>query len=212
MALDKNSVSKAVETCLADGKGKRKFTQSIDLAFGFKDVDFKKTENRFTLNVVLPLAPKPVKVLIYADEPVASQVKDKADLVLSSSDIQTYAKNKKKTKELLDYASLAEPKLMAVVGKALAPVLGPAGRLPKPLPPGANVAPLVDIVRRSVTLKIKGKFLPCVHCIIGNEGMTAEDLTENAQAVLEAVLKQVNEHQIKSVFVKTTMGKPVRIK
>ena len=49
MALDKKTVAEAVAIALADGKGKRKFTQSVDLAINFRDVDFKKPENKLNI-------------------------------------------------------------------------------------------------------------------------------------------------------------------
>ncbi|HLC38269.1 MAG TPA: hypothetical protein VJI71_02340, partial [Candidatus Norongarragalinales archaeon] len=55
------------------------------------------------------------------------------------------------------------------------------------------------------------KFLPSVHCVIGRENQPKDEVVENIIAVLDAVEKKINSQNIRSVFVKTTMGKPVRI-
>jgi large subunit ribosomal protein L1 len=212
MVLDKKAVGDAVALALADGKGKRKFTQSVDLAFNFRDVDFKKPENKFNLDVVLPYAPKAVKIAVFADGVVASEMqKAGADLVIPSSDIASYTSDKPKQAKLVDYFILSEPKIMAQVGKALGQFLAAHNRNARPVPPGTNLKDLFERSRRTISLKSKGKFLPCVHCPIGNEAMPLEQLTENAFAVVEAVLKKVVESKIKSIYVKTTMGKPSRI-
>lgn len=210
--FEKKQIEAAVEKALAEGKGKRKFVQSVDLAINFKDLDFKKAENRLNVDVVLPRAPKPVKITVFADGQLALDArKADAEFIVAGAEIPSYATNKTKQKELLDCATLASPQLMAVVGKSLGQILAVKGRLPKPILPNSNLTELFDKTRRTVTLKSKGKFLPCVHCIIGTETMPAPQIAENITEVLEALEKKVADSQIKSVFVKTTMGKPVKI-
>lgn len=208
--MDKKKVTTAVQEALAQ-KGERKFRQSVDLAINFKDVDFKKAENRVSLDVILPHQPRDMKVAVFADPQLQAMARQTADLVIMPDEIPSYAQDKKKQKDLLNYAFLASPSLMAVVGKQLGQVLGARGKLPKPIPPNANLASLVDSSKRSITLKTKGKYLPVLHCIIGNEKMTPDDLAENVIAILDAVEKKVPGTQYKSVLVKTTMGKPARI-
>ena len=210
MKPSKKQVLEAVEEVLS-AKGSRKFTQSVDLAFGFKDVDFKKTDQRINLSVLLPNPPKDVKVLVYADDPVSGKVKGVADLVLGSKEVAEYAKDKKKASQLLEYNSLAEPKLMAVVGKELGRVLSPKGKMPSVLPPNADAKAFVERAKRTVNLKSKGKMLPALHCIVGNEALPPEKIAENVVAVLDQVYGKVNEHQVKSLTLKLTMGKPVKV-
>ncbi len=212
MVLDKKAVGEAVALALADGKGKRKFTQSVDLAFNFRDLDLKKPENRPNFDVVLPYPPKQVKIAVFADGVVASEMqKAGADLVIPSSEIASYASDKPKQAKLVDYFVLSEPKLMAQVGKALGQFLAAHNRNARPIPPGTNLKDLFERSRRTISIKSKGKYLPCVHCPVGNESMPVEQITENAFAVVEAILKKVVESKIKSIYVKTTMGKPAKI-
>lgn len=210
--LQKQATLNAVQAVLQDGKGKRKFQQSVDLAVNFQDVDFKKPENRLNIDVVLPFPTGAFRVAIFADGTLANDARKLPDLIVISGDqIPVYVADKKKQKELLQFTLLAEPKLMAVVGKQLGQLLGAKGKLPKPVMPGMNLTELVDRTRRSVNLKSKGKFLPVVHCKVGTEAMSPEQITENVLAILESVEKKYSDSQVKSVLVKCTMGKPVKV-
>ena len=208
--LEKEAIAKAVEEALK-GKGARKFRQSIDIAVNFKDVDFNKPEERINADVPLVHPFKEIKVAVFADGQMALDAGKVADLVIASAQIQSYVDDKKKQKELLNYSLLAVPQLMAVIGKSLGQVLGTKGKLPKPVLPNANLKQLVDSTKRTVNLKSKGKYLPSLHCVIGNEDMPKEQVVDNIQAVIEALLKKVSENQIASVYVKLTMGKPVKV-
>ncbi|MFH0922667.1 MAG: 50S ribosomal protein L1 [Candidatus Micrarchaeota archaeon] len=209
--VDKKIIEKAVATALED-KGKRKFSQSIDLAINFKDVDFKKAENRISLDITLPYAPKKTVIAVFADGQLSTDAKAaNADSVFSGADIVSFAADKKRQKELLNYSILAAPQLMVQIGKALGQVLGARGRLPKPILPNANLKELFDRTRRTITLKTKGKYLPSLHCIVGSESQSDDQIVENVMAVLDAVEKKTGAASIRTIFVKMTMGKPVKI-
>ncbi|HLD62584.1 MAG TPA: hypothetical protein VI875_01825 [Candidatus Norongarragalinales archaeon] len=209
--LDKKNVERALADALAQ-KGEKKFVQSVDLAINFQDVDFKKQEGRINLEVVLPFEPKPTRVCVFADGQVGLDAKKAgADLVVSSAEIDSYAKDKKKLTELLNYSLLAVPQLMVPVGKALGKTLGAKGKTPKPMPPNANMASLISNSRRTMVLKAKGKFLPCVHCLVGKENMDKAQIVENILAIIAAMERQGFDKNVKSVFIKTTMGKPVKL-
>ena len=50
-------------------------------------------------------------------------------------------------------------------------------------------------------------------CAVGIEQMSSDDLTENAMTVITAVLRALpnEDHNVKSVILKKTMGKPVQV-
>ncbi|OIO25620.1 hypothetical protein AUJ14_03765 [Candidatus Micrarchaeota archaeon CG1_02_55_22] len=207
MPLTKTTVSQAVEQAIADGKGKRKFTQSVDLAINLAGLDFRKPENRLNLSIILPFPPKESPVAIFADGQAATEAKAVVDLVISSADLPSYATDKAKQAELLKYSLLATPPLMAQVGKVLGPVLAPKGKMPKPILPNSNLKSLVDSAKRSISVRTKGKNLPVVHCIVGRENLAPEQITENVLAVVEAVFRKTGEKSVAKIFIKTTMGK-----
>ena len=199
-------IEQAIEQAIAF-KGKRKFQQKVDLAVNFERVDFKKPENRPLIEIELPYAPSNFKVAVFADGSPAVEAKKYADLVIGGSEIQNYVTDKKKQKELLKYQLLSTPQLMTVVGKQLGQVLGSKGKLPKPIPPTVDLKSFIEKSRKTIFLRSKGKYLPVLHCIIGNENMSKEEITENASAVLDVLRKRYGETTITSVYVKLTMGK-----
>ena len=208
--MDKNKLKAGLTKAIADGAGKAKFEQSVEIAVNFNSVDFKKPENRLNAEVVMPFSPRPVKVAIFADGQVALEAKTIADAVFAAADIQVFT-DKKKQKELLQYTILAQPIFMAQIGKALGQVLGAKGKLPRPLLPGSNLKEAVDRAKHTVVIKNKGKYLPTVHVIIGKEKMKQEELLENIVAVLESITKKIPESQITNVYIKTTMGPAVKV-
>ncbi|MEM3030648.1 MAG: 50S ribosomal protein L1 [Candidatus Micrarchaeia archaeon] len=212
MAISREQINRALGEALAD-KGKRKFTQSLEFILNFKGVDFGKPDKRLNLEVALPNGKGKVpKIAVFADGQLALDAKkDGADLVLAGADIPKLAADKPRLKQLMrDHEFLAAPQLMMQVGKSLGQAMGPKDKLPKPVM-GGKLGELIEKARRTVKLKTKGKNLPTVQCIVGNENMPVEQLAENIEAVLEAVKAKLGGENIASAFVKLTMGKPARI-
>ena len=209
--MDKEQIRSALTKALEE-KGKRRFTQTVDLGINFRNIDFSKQENRLNLEITLPKGlGREVKVAVFADGQLAVDAKKaNADLVLSGDEIPKLAADTARLKSLLEYEFLAAPNLMAVVGKHLGQFLGTRGKLPKPIM-GAPVADLIERARRTVKVRSKGKFLPVVHVPVGTENMPIDDLVDNIDAVLEKVAAKVSKQCIKSAYVKLTMGKPVFI-
>ena len=80
-----------------------------------------------------------------------------------------------------------------------------------PIPQGTDIQPIVDRLRKSIKIRTKDK--KTFHVKVGNTGMKPEQIADNIDAVLkrvESVLEQ-GSMNIKSVYVKTTMGPAVRV-
>lgn len=202
----KQAVTKALEE-----KGSRKFIQSLEMAVNFKNIDMSKQENRLNLEVLLPKGRgKKINLVVFADGNVAADAKTAgAEFIISSDQIPKYKKSD--IKRLAKNSEFfAQPQLMVLVGKNFGQILGGRGKIPKPLV--GNVAAMLKNARNSVKIRSRGKFLPVVHCAIGTENMSVEDLTENAKAVLSAIRNKVGgDSAIKSIIVKLSMGKPIKI-
>lgn len=210
--MDKKALTEAIKKALEE-KGKRKFTQSVELIINMRGIDFSKSENRVNLDIPLPKGKggKELKVAVICDEAVGSQAKKfGADLIILPNEIDRY-KEPKELKNLADnYALLAQPNLMAAVAKSLGQYLGRKGKLPKPIV--GNIGQLIDNAKRSVRVATKGKCLPVLQAFIGTENMEPEDLAENGETVYEAVKSKIGgEGNVKSIYVKLTMGKAIRV-
>ncbi|MCX8181668.1 MAG: 50S ribosomal protein L1 [Candidatus Methanomethyliaceae archaeon] len=214
MQFDLQKITSAVEDAKKNSK-KRNFVQAVELFVNFKGLDVKAPENRINEVVSLPHPiGKDIKVCIIADGDLVTKAKQAgADLVLTKQDLDQYTGNKKAVKKLAETYEFfaARTDLMATVGKILGPVLGPRGKMPDPVPPTANIDPLIKKYRNSVRIRIRDQ--PTIRCRIGSEDMDSKSIAENIMAVLNAIERRIKLDQfLSSIVIKTTMGKPVKLR
>lgn len=100
---------------------------------------------------------------------------------------------------------------MPTIGKTLGTVLGPRGKMPKPVPPGGDISDTVKNLRN--TVKIRSKTNTTFHTIVGGEEMSSEDIAANVQAILKRLEGSLERGQlnIRSIHIKTTMGPSEKI-
>ncbi len=199
---------------MREASPKRKFEQSVDLSIILDGIDLKKQEGRLTEDVVLPQSVEARKVLVFADGELARKAKDAgADLVMSRRDTEGLQGQRKQVKKLAsDYDFfIAQADFMVMIGKVLGPVLGPRGKMPKPIPPTADPGAIIERMKRTVRVATKDQ--AALHAKIGVESTSDEQLAANAGAVIEAVERKVGEKggKLGAVIIKTTMGKPVKV-
>ena len=186
---------------------KRNVNQSFDLIINLKHLDTKKAESRINEVFTLPNSRgKDSTIALFSDT-----IKDADCEILKSSDIEKLAADKRAVKNFakkIDF-SLSEPKLMPVVGKALGQFLAPRGKMPKIVV--GNVNSMIKNYKKSIRIKVKDS--PVIHCSIGSEKLEDEKIAENINAVLDFLLTKLpkGKQNIRSVFIKLTMGKPVKI-
>ena len=195
--------------------GKRGFTQTFELSLNLKDIDLKKPESRISEEIVLPRGiGRPRKVAVFAEGELARKAKEAgADIVLGREEIESMQGDKKKAKKIADeyHYFLAQADLMPSVGKFLGAVLGPRGKMPRPIPPTADPAPLIERGRKVTRIRLRDQ--PTINLPIGVESLSDQELAENAKIVIDTVERKLEKgfNQIASVYVKTTMGKPVKV-
>ena len=209
--MDRKSISDALTKALED-KGKRKFTQSVEFMVNFRNIDFTKAENRLNLDIIRPKGKgKAQNIVVFGDGQVALEAKNAgATDVIDAAGIAKLAADKGKLAMLAKGSEfIAQPNLMIQVGKSMGQVLGAKGRLPRPIV--GNVKDAIEQAKRRVRLVSKGKYLPVAQCLIGSESMPVSELVENFEATYEKVRAKVAEPDIKSVYVKLTMGKPIKV-
>ncbi len=100
---------------------------------------------------------------------------------------------------------------MPAIGRRLGTVLGPRGKMPRPLPPGSDPVRVIRNLKRGVRLRSKDR--PTFHAALGTRDMDPKDLAENLEAILKRVEAQLprGRTNIGSVYVKTTMGPAVKV-
>ncbi len=209
---DKSTVM-AVQNALESAK-KRNFVETVELAINLKDIDLTIPKNRIQDDIILPYGRgRPVHVCVIGGGELALKAKDVADTVISAEELQTIADDKKQAKKIANETDyfIAEAPLMAVVGKRLGTVLGPRGKMPKPIPPGADPKGMIDNLRKTVSVRTKDRIT--FHAPVGTVNMSPEELAENIETVLKRVELKLEKGRmnIASSYVKTTMGKSVRL-
>ena len=205
------AVQKAVEDANAK---KRNFVETVELAINLRDVDLSVPKNRITDDIILPYGRgKDVHVCVIGGGELALKAKGVADTVVTPEELQTIADDKKQAKKLANKTDyfIAEAPLMAVVGKKLGTVLGPRGKMPKPIPPGADPTAMVDNLRKTVSIRTKDRMT--FHAPVGTVNMPAEELAENIEIILKRVELKLEKGRmnIESAYVKTTMGPSERV-
>lgn len=208
--MDKKQIKEALEKCLQE-KGKKKFKQTVELIINYRGIDFKKPENRLNLDIILPKGRgKEPNIVVFADGQPSLEAKQAGAQVISSEEIPELAKNKNKLKTMANHSEfLAEPKLMAVVGKHLGQVLGTRKKLPAPLVGNVKIA--IEQAKKRTRISTKGRYLPVTQCPVGSEDMAIDDLVDNIETVHDKLKGKVSDSNIKSVYLKLTMGKAIKV-
>ena len=197
----------------------RKFVQSVEMILNFKELDVKKPDSQIDVKLTLPYSTGKKgtgKTLLFAkDKRFMDDMKGKVDRIVDEAEISKLAK---KDIDVIanDFdVTVAEGPVMLVVAKFLGQQLAPKGKMPKPIQPDADatVAMLKQLGGFMRVTNKKGKVMPTIQLLIGSEQMKNSEISANAIAIADAVLKQLprKEQNMKSVYIKLTMGPPVKV-
>jgi large subunit ribosomal protein L1 len=215
MPLDQKTILATVKETKEKSE-KRKFTQSIELVLNLKEIDMKSSEGKIHEVIELPYSlEKPNKICVIASGELALKArKANADQVLERAELEGLAGKKRELRKIANEYDffIAEAPLMPLVGKILGPVLGPRGKMPMPVPPTADIASLVEKHRKTIILRMRSQ--PILQCRVGTESMKDEEITENVQTVLRVIEGKLKKgmKNVKFAYLKTSMGKPVKIR
>jgi large subunit ribosomal protein L1 len=215
MPLDKQTIVDAVKEAKAKSGGK-KFNQTVDVILNIQEIDMKAPEGKIQEVIELPHATnKPNKIVVMASGELALKARRaNADKVIERADLEALAGKKKDLRKLAsDYdVFIAEAPMMAMVGKTLGPVLGPRGKMPIPVPPTADIEPLLQKHRKTVVVRMRSQ--PIIQVSVGSENMSDDDLWDNVNAILRVLDGKLKRglKNVKNVYIKTAMGEPVKIK
>ncbi len=198
---------------------KRKFKQSVDLIINLKSINLKDPTQQLDLFVNLPFSKgKDTKICAIVGSELSTQAKDACNTVITVDDFPKYAKDKKLTKKIATKHQffIAQANLMAEVAKNFGRVLGPKGKMPNPkagcvVPLNANLKQVCEKLQK--TIRVMAKVQPSIKCMVGNEEMKDEEILENIMTVYNQAIQHLpaEKNNIRSVYIKLTMGKIVKV-
>ncbi len=215
MPLDDKTLSEAIKQAKTKS-GEKKFNQTVDLILDITEIDMKSPEGKIQEVVELPHETgKPNRICVIASGEFALKAKNaNADYVVERADLDALNGKKKELRKLADEYDvfISEAPLMPLVGRILGPVLGPRGKMPIPVPPNADIAALINKHRKTVVVRMRNQ--PIIQVSVGSQQMKDEDLVDNTMAILRVLDGKLKRglKNVKYAFVKTSMGKPVKIK
>ncbi|GIL90880.1 hypothetical protein Vretimale_17155 [Volvox reticuliferus] len=204
----RESVSNVVEGSKAKP---RKFLETIELQIGLKNYDPQK-DKRFSGSVKLPFVPRPrMKVCVLGDVKHCEQAGAIGLDAKGVEDLKKLNKNKKLVKKLAQgyHAFLASDSVIKMIPRLLGPGLNKAGKFPAPI--NKNLEEMVNETKCSIKFQLK-KVL-CMGVAVANVGMTEGEIRTNimyAVNFLVSLLKK-NWQNVRCLYIKSTMGKPIRI-
>ena len=197
---------------------KRNFKQSYDLIINLKGLDLKKQEHQIDAFITLPHSRgKKVKVCALIGAELEGQAKHVCDFVILSDSFVKF-KDKKEMRKIANGFDffIAQANIMPKVATVFGRVFGPRNKMPNPksgciVAPNANLKPLYEKLQR--TVRASAKSAPLVQCAIGTEDMSSDEVAENALTVYKSLLQVLpnEKHNIKGIYIKLTMGKPVKV-
>ena len=215
MPLDNKTLLEAIKQAKTKSGGK-KFNQTVDMILDITEIDMKTPEGKIQEVVELPHPTgKPNKICVVASGEFALKARNaQADYVIEKADLEGLAGKKKDLRKLAEAYDVfvSEAPLMPLVGRILGPVLGPRGKMPIPVPPNADINAVIVKNRKTVVVRMRSQ--PIIQVSFGTEQMKDEELVDNAQAILRVLDGKLKRglKNVKYVFIKTSMGEPVKIK
>jgi large subunit ribosomal protein L1 len=215
MSLKLDNILSAVTEAQKNSK-KRKFEESMEVIVNLKGIDLKKGGRQLNVDVTLPHAfGEGVKVAIIGSGNFAFRAKEAgATQVLEPPDIERLETDRDAAKTLAEEMNffIAQADLMPLVGRILGPFLGPRGKMPRPVPPNADLKAMLSEFSSSVKLRMRKNLV--IQAKVGKRSMESKKVAENIQAVVNSLERNLEKgmQNIDVIFTKTTMGPAIKIK
>ncbi|CEG65352.1 Putative Ribosomal protein [Rhizopus microsporus] len=192
---------------------KRNFTETVELQIGLKNYDPQR-DKRFSGTIKLPHIARPrMTVCVLGDAFHCDQAKGAGMEFQSVDDLKKLNKNKKLIKKLAKKydAFLASEALIKQIPRLLGPGLHKVGKFPTPVSHNDSLVDKANELR--ATIKFQLKKVLCLGVAVGHVGMTEDQLVGNIMLsvnFLVSLLKK-NWQNVKSLYLKSSMGKPHRL-
>ena len=189
-----------------------KFDETVELHVR-TGCDGRHAEQQIRGAVVLPHGTgKSVKVLVIAKGPKVDEAQAAGADYVGGEELVPKIQNE----GWLDFdVVVATPDMMGVVGR-LGKVLGPKGLMPNPKAGTVTMdvaKAIADIKAGKIEYRLDKANI--IHCPIGKASFTEEQLADNFQSIMDAILKAkpaaLKGQYIKSCVIAPTMGPGVKI-
>ena len=206
-------ITQAIKSALENAQ-ERKFVESVDITFTIKDVDLKNPNNRITEEIRLPSGRgKELKIAMFAAGEAATKAKGAGIHVFTPQEIEELGGQMGKAKKMANSFDffLSEVPHMGLIGRYLGVVLGPRGKMPRPVPPTLDPAAIAAGLKSTVVVKSGDRMT--FHAAIGTAKQSQEELVANAMAIYNRVTSKLERGigNIRSLYIKTSMGPAQRI-
>ncbi|KAJ1976122.1 60S ribosomal protein L10A [Dimargaris cristalligena] len=192
---------------------KRNFNETVELQIGLKNYDPQR-DKRFSGTIRLPNIPRPnMSVCVLGDAHHCDEAAESGLPSMSVEDLKKLNKNKKLIKKMAKKhdAFLASEVLIKQIPRLLGPGLHKAGKFPTPVSHNDKLVERADEIRG--TIKFQLKKVLCLGVAVGHVEMNEDELLSNVMMsvnFLVSLLKK-NWQNVKSLYIKSTMGAPQRL-
>ena len=200
----------------------RKFDETVDFIRNLKDINLKDPKQRIDKELILihPLNDGAKVCVVASDEILLQAKKFGADTLDNDGLIKLNQEDKKSKKKFVKKYDffVVEDKMMRDIARYLARFLGPVGKMPKPFPTGYGIISsgeelenALDRYRRIIRIQVKKQ--PIVQVKVGKKSMESEKILENLKEIVNYVADQMPHkfNNFKSAFIKTTMGRAIKV-
>ncbi|MHA1490835.1 MAG: hypothetical protein ACTSRI_14460 [Promethearchaeota archaeon] len=226
--LIKRSLNAAIDFSVIRKEGfkdkVRNFNESIDFIINLKDINLKDPKQRIDKELILPnkiITGDSPNICIIASDEILAEAKNIGLDTLDKNALEKMNKEEKKYKKkfVKKYEFfVVEDKLMRDVARYLARFLGPAGKMPKPFPSGYGIISNKEDLNTAVerykkVIRIQVKKQPIVQVKVGKKSMQNDEIFENIKTIVDYIVDLMPHkfNNFKSMHIKTTMGKSIKI-
>ncbi|GAB5589518.1 60S ribosomal protein L10A [Umbelopsis nana] len=209
-----SAVRESIRVVLAHSEEKkRNFVETVELQIGLKNYDPQR-DKRFSGTIKLPHVPRPkMSVCVLGDAFHCDQAKAAGMEFQSVEDLKKLNKNKKLIKKLAKKydAFVASEALIKQIPRLLGPGLHKVGKFPTPVTHNDDLTVKADELR--ATIKFQLKKVLCLGVAVGHVNMTEDELIANIMLAINFLvsLLKKNWQNVKSLYLKSSMGKPERL-
>ena len=207
----------AINQMLTTRAKKRNFSETVDLQIGLKDYDPNK-DKRFAGSVKLPYVPRPrLRVVVIGDAAHMDKCKEAG---IDCIDADTLKKKidpaDKKGKEVKKWSRkyklvFISESLVKQLPKLGGPFLTKWGKFPTVIQANDDLNSKIMEMRQTVKFQLK-KVL-CLGVAVANDTMTEEQIRQNLNMSINYLVSLLKKgwNNIKSLYVRTTMGQAVKL-